>query len=149
MEKQGDTEQTGRVVSLDGGFVLVQVVGGGCGRCHEKGGCGGQQLTQMFCASPRQYRLENSVGARPHDQVSIVLPAGVLRHYATLAYGFPLLCLIAGALLGDFLGGDPGALSGAGAGLFSSWLILRSRSRSVSGSLKNRPYISRIKSVGG
>lgn len=149
MEKHGDTEQTGRVVSLDGDFVLVQVVGGGCGRCHEKGGCGGQQLTQMFCASPRQYRLQNTVSAKPGDEVSIVLPAGVLRHYATLAYGFPLLCLMGGALLGDFWGGDLGGLAGAGVGLFFAWLILRSRGRPVSGILKNSPYISRIKSVGG
>ena len=44
-------EQTtirGVVRSLDGENAIVEPDQGGCGRCHEKGGCGGQQLTQIF-----------------------------------------------------------------------------------------------------
>lgn len=149
MEIRVDSEQTGRVISLDGDFALIQVEGGGCGRCHEKGGCGGQQLTQMFCSTPRQYRVKNPQGAKPGDLVSIVLPAGALSRYATLAYGLPLLGLIGGAVIGDAVGGNPGGLLGAALGMVLAWQLVRRRSRGIAGNSKNEPYIGQIKSSGG
>ena len=107
------------------GLALVEVEQGGCGRCHEKGGCGGQQLTQMFCSGPRQYRVANDVGAQVGDQVTIALAAGSIRKSANLAYILPLTAAIAGALLGMPLGGDPGAMIGAAVGLLLAFLHIR------------------------
>ena len=149
MEIRAESEQVGRVTGLDGDFVLVRVEGGGCGRCHESGGCGGQQLTQMFCSTPRLYRLRNSVGARPGDQVSIILPAGALSRYATLAYGLPLLGLIAGALLGDRLGGDAGGLFGGAAGCLAACLLMKRHAPGRAGKTGAEPHIGQIKSSGG
>lgn len=149
MEIRVESEQTGRVTGVEGDFALIQVEGGGCGRCHEAGGCGGQQLTQMFCSTPRQYRVKNPIGAKPGDQVSIILPAGALSRYATLAYGMPLLGLLAGAVAGDALGGNGGALLGAAAGAFLAFLGLRFYSKGRAGKNSREPYIGRIKSSGG
>lgn len=146
MDISSQSEQTGRVVSLEGEHALIQVLGGGCGRCHEPGGCGGQQLTQMFCSTPRQYRVRNLPGARPGDLVTVVLPAGVLSRHATLGYGLPLLGLLLGALLGQLLAGNGGALGGAGLGLVLAWGAVRYRSRQLTGNSRNEPYIGRIKS---
>lgn len=107
------------------GLALVEVEQGGCGRCHEKGGCGGQQLTQMFCSGPRQYRVANGVGAQVGDRVTIALAAGSIRKSANLAYILPLTAAIAGALLGVPLGGDPGAMIGAAVGLLLAFLHIR------------------------
>lgn len=149
MAIRAESAQVGRVTGLDGDFALVQVEGGGCGRCHEAGGCGGQQLTQMFCSAPRQYRVRNAVGAKPGDRVSILLPAGALGRYATLAYGLPLLGLIAGALLGDSLGGDAGALCGGAVGCCAAFLLMRRHAPERAGKSGTEPHIGQIKSSGG
>lgn len=96
----------GVVRALDGDDALVEVEQGGCGRCHEEGGCGGQQLTQMFCSGPKSYRAENTIGAHVGDRVVVATSPGSIRRTANLAYGMPLLGAIGGALAGMFLGGD-------------------------------------------
>lgn len=107
------------------GIALVEVEQGGCGRCHEEGGCGGQQLTQMFCSGPRQYRVANDVDARVGDRVTVAIAPGSIRKSANLAYILPLTAAITGALLGMPLGGDPGAMIGAAGGLFLAFLHIR------------------------
>lgn len=110
---------------LRDGVALVEVEQGGCGRCHEKGGCGGQQLTQVFCSTPKQYRVANDVGAQVGDHVTVAVPPGSIRKSANLAYILPLTAAIAGAVVGMPLGGDPGAVIGAVAGLLFSFLYIR------------------------
>ena len=123
-----DAEQStvrATVREIRDGVALVEVEQGGCGRCHEKGGCGGQQLTQMFCSGPRQYRVANDVDARVGDQVTVAIAPGSIRKSANLAYILPLTAAIAGALLGMPLGGDPGAMIGAAVGLLLAFLHIR------------------------
>lgn len=146
MAAEAASEQTGRVVALEGEHALIEVVGGGCGRCHETGGCGGQQLTQMFCSTPRQYRVRNLPGAEVGDLVSVAVPAGVISHHASLAYGLPLLGLILGAMLGNFLGGEATALAGGALGMALAWWGVRWRVRRLTGNPGAEPHISRIKS---
>lgn len=129
------------VRDLDGQQALVEVEQGGCGRCHEEGGCGGQHLTQMFCGGARSYRVENSVNARIGDHVTVAIAAGSVRRTANLAYGVPLLSMIAGALLGMPMAGDLGAMAGAACGLFLAILYIRRRTRGDAESVANRPYI--------
>lgn len=93
----------------------VEVAQGGCGRCHEKGGCGGQHLTQMFCSGPRHYQVKIR-GAQLGDEVIVAVSAGNVRRSANMAYGLPLLTLFVGAVLGAQLGQDPGAMLGAALG---------------------------------
>jgi sigma-E factor negative regulatory protein RseC len=129
------------VQSLDGREAIVEVEAGGCGRCHEKGGCGGQQLTQMFCSGPKTYRVDNALGASPGDRVTVAIAAGSVRRTANLAYGIPLTATIAGAALGTSLAGDAGAMLGAGFGLVMSFAYIRSRARDGAGKYSERPYI--------
>lgn len=131
----------GIVRSLDGGDALVEVEQGGCGRCHEEGGCGGQQLTQMFCSGPKSYRAENTIGADVGDRVVVATSPGSIRRTANLAYGMPLLGAIGGALLGMPLGGDAGAMLGAAGGLLLALGYVRLRSRRDTGSIQIRPHL--------
>lgn len=131
----------GIVRSLDGGDALVEVEQGGCGRCHEEGGCGGQQLTQMFCSGPKSYRAENTIGADVGDRVVVATPSGSVRRTANLAYGMPLLGAIGGALLGMPLGGDAGAMLGAAGGLVLALGYVQLRSRRDTGSIQTRPHL--------
>ncbi len=129
------------VRSLDGNEALVEVEHGGCGRCHEKGGCGGQRITQMFCGGPRTYRVENAVGATPGERVTVAIAAGNVRRSANLAYGLPLTTTIAGALLGTWFSGDPGGIVGAALGLMLAFSYVRIRAQDAAGNPAERPHI--------
>lgn len=131
----------GVVRALDGSDALVEVEQGGCGRCHEEGGCGGQQLTQMFCGGPKSYHAENAIGAGVGDHVVVATAPGSVRRTANLAYGIPLLGAIGGAFVGMPLGGDAGAVLGALAGLTVAFAYIRLRTSRKTGTAENRPYI--------
>ena len=113
------------VRALDGDFALLEVDQRGCGRCHEEGGCGGQNLTQMFSGAEKTYRVENTIGAGIGERVTLAVSAGSLRRTANFAYGVPLLALLLGALLGLGLGGDLGAMLGGGLGLVLGFVLVR------------------------
>lgn len=119
------TEAKGTIISLDGEHAIVRMDETGCGRCNEPGGCGGQNIAQMLCSSPRTYRVLNHAKAAVGDHVRVTIAEGAVRHSATLAYGLPLLTLFSCALGGNALAGEPGAISGALLGLLSGWLIFR------------------------
>ncbi|MDP3539726.1 MAG: SoxR reducing system RseC family protein [Azonexus sp.] len=129
------------VRALEGEDALVEVEQGGCGRCHEEGGCGGQHLTQMFCSGPKTYRVINHVGAGIGDRVTIAVAAGSVRRTANLAYGVPLTATIIGAALGTSLNGDLGAILGATLALGLAVFYVRFRSQDRSGNFAERPYI--------
>lgn len=129
------------VRAVDGNQAVVEVEAGGCGRCHEEGGCGGQSLTQMFCSGHKTYRVDNLSGAKPGDQVTVAISAGSVRRSANFAYGLPLLATIGGALLGMSLSGDVGAVLGAVGCLALSILYVGIRVRGSSGNIADRPHI--------
>lgn len=129
----------GVIRGLDGEFAEVEVEQGGCGRCHEKGGCGGQQLTQMFCSGPKTYRVANEIGARIGDSVTIAIAAGSVSKMANFAYILPLTVTILGAAFGAPFG-DGAAMAGGGAGLLLSFVFLRFRTRGLENPAE-RPHI--------
>jgi sigma-E factor negative regulatory protein RseC len=140
MEK-GPSTVRAIVREIDGKDVIVEVEQGGCGRCHEEGGCGGQHLTQMFCGGPKTWRVPNSVDAGVGDRLVIAIGAGNLRRSANLAYVFPLTAAIVGAVVGNALASDTGGILGALGALVASFLLVRYR---VRGSVENpdaQPHI--------
>jgi sigma-E factor negative regulatory protein RseC len=129
------------VRALEGNEALVEVEQGGCGRCHEEGGCGGQHLTQMFCSSPKTYRVENRFAAGVGEHVTVAIGAGSVRRTANLVYVLPVLAGIAGAFVGARLGGDLPAIIGAASGLVLSFVYVRFRSSGSAAVSVERPYI--------
>lgn len=121
----------GTVRALEDGKALVEIEQGGCGRCHEEGGCGGQQLTQMFCSGPRTYEAENKIGASVGDKVVVATPLGSVRKTANLAYGVPLLGMIGSTIVGVQLFGELGGMLGALAGLVTAFAYARRQSNRV------------------
>lgn len=123
------------------GWADVEVTQGGCGRCYEQGGCGGQHLTQMFCRGPRHFQVKNDLDAQVGEEVVVAVEAGTVRRSANLAYGLPLVVLFAGAVIGSWLGGDQVAILGAFGGLLLGFMFLIRKSRLSPGNLQERPYI--------
>ena len=130
-------ENRGVVTALDGAHALVEVhpQSGGCGRCHESGGCGSHLLNEALRPQHLNiYRLDNHIGAAVGDVVMISIAEGAVLHVALLAYLLPIVLLIAGAALGTALfAHDLPALLGAVLGLLIGLLILRSQQRRLAG----------------
>ncbi len=115
------TETTGTVSALDGDYAVVETGQEGCGRCHEKGGCGGANIGQMFCTAPKNWRVLNPRGAKVGEQVRIAVVDGAVSATATLVYVLPLALLFSGALIGTVFAAESGAIAGALVGLVLAW----------------------------
>jgi sigma-E factor negative regulatory protein RseC len=118
-------DASGVITAIDDGYAVVAMDETGCGRCHEEGGCGGNNLGKMFCSTPRTFRVPNPGNACVGDRVKVVIGQGAVRRSALLAYVVPLLALFAGALGGSALADEPGAIVGAIGGVLLAWLVLR------------------------
>ncbi|SDH52812.1 SoxR reducing system RseC family protein [Propionivibrio dicarboxylicus] len=120
-------ETVGVVAACEGDRVLVRVEQKGCGRCHEEGGCGGNNLGNLLCKSPESFWLKNPGGLAVGDTVTVAIAEGALYKTVTRAYLIPLLGLLVGAIIGMFLYEESGAIVGAVLGLFVSWFGTRRR----------------------
>lgn len=125
----GINETQAVVTALDGNYALVRTEAGGCGRCHEAGGCGGANISQMLCNNERTWRVLNPHGAKVGELVRVAVADGALSSGAMLIYVLPLSCFIGGALFGVSLFAETGAIVGAGAGLALAWLVVSRRAR--------------------
>jgi len=131
----------GTITALDGKYALVLMDESGCGRCHEQGGCGGNNLGKMFCSTPRTFRVLNPRNSVIGERVTIAIAEGVVRRSATLVYGLPLLALFVGALAGSALAGETGAIVGSTIGLLFSWRLLRYAQQRMAPDHRSQPFI--------
>lgn len=148
MKKHTDSDSPladapGIIIELDGEYAMVRMDEAGCGRCHEPGGCGGNNIGKMFCNAPRVFRVLNPEQAAVGTQVTIAIAEGAVRRSAVLAYGLPLLALFLGAFCGSLVDGESGAIIGAICGLLSAWIGLRFAHRSHSPGRQFQPYIQK------
>lgn len=127
-------EQEAIVAGIEGEHVYVELgAGGGCGRCHETGGCQSGILGQLFSSKPRQFRIPNRIGAMPGDRVLLRVAEGTPLRAALLTYLLPALFLLIGAAAGTVLGHDSdawaalGALIGLTIGVLAGLTFHRSR----------------------
>ena len=124
------TYRKARVVSVEGGEAIVAVDPlVGCGHCHEPGGCGGAAGDGLGLRCT-EFRALNTLGAQPGDWVSVAVPNQGPRVAALLAYGLPVLGLLAGAFLADLAGlGDGGAALAAVSGAVAAYVLGRALAR--------------------
>ncbi|GAB2903404.1 hypothetical protein GCM10027046_36000 [Uliginosibacterium flavum] len=109
-------QSEGVVTRIDGARAYVKVMrAGGCGRCHEAGGCGGVNQDE---SRAQEFLVMNSFGANVGQQVRLEIPDGATVMAALLAYGLPLLALVLGAAAASFVWQtDLAAALGAASGL--------------------------------
>lgn len=110
-------------------YVEVNESAGGCGRCHEAGGCRNSLLTDAFGAQRRVFRIANTLHAAPGQAIVIGVEDRATLRAAVLAYGVPLVLLLAGASLGTAVApaaqADVAAAGGALAGLAGGFALAR------------------------
>jgi sigma-E factor negative regulatory protein RseC len=140
------TEIQATVIALDGLYALVRTEQqGGCGRCNEPGGCGGNNLVQMMCSSSaREYRVLNPDGAKVGEIVTVSISEGVVGRSALIIYVVPLVSFVVGALLvGLFSSSNWLAVLGSGVCGGLSWMIVRRIQRAVALDARFYPSIHR------
>ena len=113
------------VVQASGNQVWVEVPGRApiCGSCKTAGAC--QDGLLGLSAGPRRYRMDNLIGARVGDRVSLTVADGTLWRASLASYVLPVLLAIAGAAIGQSQGGDAWALMGMLTGLGCGLVLLR------------------------
>lgn len=129
-------------------FVKVNEQPGGCGRCHEEGGCSSGALTQIFRSrNCREFRLPNNIGARDGDKVMVSLADGVTLKAALAVYMLPVVCILLGAWLGTWLAGPSGsdrlATLGAVTGFIVSMVLVAVYRRRHAANAMAQPVLSR------
>ena len=120
----------GVVLACEGARVRLRLLerAGGCGRCHEAGGCQSVSLTRLFAQRGRgelELPLAEEHQWQAGDAVWLLWPRAALLRSAALGYGLPLLLLLAGAIVGTAAGGENGAVAGGAAGLLLGLLVPR------------------------
>jgi sigma-E factor negative regulatory protein RseC len=132
-------ETRATVVRVDGQATFVEAVQtGSCGQCAGKG-CGTAKLSRMLCSEPRQFQVDNDIGAAVGDQVVVSVADGAVLRGIGLVSLLPLALLLAGAALGGAMAAEAaqldgyaaagGALGLVGGFLLSRWLDSRQSRR--------------------
>lgn len=113
-----------RIIRIDGEKAFVQADPGfGCEQCKGKG-CGSSKLSQLFCSTPRQFQVDNSINAKQGDDVVVAIAEGVVLRGIGLVYVLPLLLMLTGAMVGNVWANDTGMHDGyAVIGALSGLLI--------------------------
>lgn len=123
-------ETRATVVRIDGPVAFVEAAQtSSCGQCGGKG-CGTAKLSKAFCSEPRQFQVDNAIGAAVGDQVVVSVADGALLRGIGLAYLLPLALLVAGAAFGSAMAGEDAqrdgyAAAGAALGLIVGFLLSR------------------------
>ena len=94
-------EEQGVIVSLDGQMANVApLTQAGCQSCSSSGVCGTSLLKPLFGNKQRMLAAENTINAKPGDQVVIGLNRTALVVASLMVYLLPLILLVAGAITG-------------------------------------------------
>lgn len=96
-------QETVIVTRLGSGGVWVEgVQASACASCQARSGCGQESLRKL--GRPVSLWLETQDSLSPGERVLVELPGGVLVESAGVLYGLPLIGLMTGAALGQWIG---------------------------------------------
>lgn len=127
--------ESGQVVAEQGDQVWVQTIRqSACQSCQARQGCGQKLLAEVSGGRANQVAVDNHLGARVGDRVTLGIPEAALLQASLLVYGLPLVLFVAGTLCGDWLlpNVDGAAVVSGLAGLGVGFVLARRRGRRLS-----------------
>ena len=99
-------EETAQIVAVEGGATWVETARQStCGSCAANKGCGTATLAKVMGNKRTRVRVLNPIGAGIGEQVVIGIEEGALLRGSLAVYLVPLLAMLAGGLIGEFLAG--------------------------------------------
>lgn len=125
----------------------------GCGHCDPQKGCATSTLSKFFGSKHTFFKALNPVNAIAGDVVVIGVADGAVLKSALALYFMPLIFVLAGAGLGNYLAPaqssqDIYAMTGAGLGLFVSYIWIKLYTSSVRANKYFQPVVLRKVSDG-
>ena len=97
-------EETGTIVEADEHYAWVEAASSSsCSHCTANQACGTASLQKWFNRRPNRLRVVNDQNLNAGERVVIGIPEQALVKGSFLVYMLPLLCMIAGAMLGVFI----------------------------------------------
>ena len=141
-------EETAQVIEVKDGLLIAETESrSGCNHCSSNS-CTTSVVAKLFGVKRNRLVLENSIDARPGDQVLIGIPDQLLVRASLTAYLLPLTVMLLVTALGDLAGIDELFLSLlALAGLAMGFLTVRWVSRNGSPQ-RYEPRLLRIVAAG-
>jgi sigma-E factor negative regulatory protein RseC len=119
-------EEHALVIGVEQDVALLEVVRrSACGLCGKTRGCGISLFGRLFGHKNNVFKAENTIHAKPGDNVVVAIEERAVLMSAMVVYGVPLGVLLLGAILGNALSdgtssqADMYAFAGAIAGLLS------------------------------
>jgi sigma-E factor negative regulatory protein RseC len=138
ISEQGIVESTNRTSA----FIKI-VKSSSCNHCSEKDSCSVSNRDMVI-------QVKNSLNAKQGDRVEVSVPEGTFIKLSLMVYIFPIVALMVGAFLGNFLSGtwntDPSATAAVTGALFLalSFLILKILDRKKRTGDRFYPRMTRI-----
>jgi sigma-E factor negative regulatory protein RseC len=114
-----------------------------CKHCADKDSCSVANRNMLI-------EVENRLNAKEGDRVEVSVPEGTFVKLSLMVYIFPVVSLMLGAFLGNFLSiqfnTDPSATAAVTAALFlaASFLVLKAFEKKKSTGEKYSPRMTRI-----
>lgn len=120
-------EAPGVVERIDGDSAWVRLteIQGGCGRCHEPGGCGGARIAHAFGRPDSVFRVDVDDAVQVGQPVLLVADEGAALGAAMVSYGASTLLVLLSVGLGTWLVGETGAVAGLLIALTGSVAMIR------------------------
>ena len=145
-------EEHARVVAVQGDTALLQTQRqSSCGSCEVKSGCGTSVLAGIVGQKMTQLKVQNTLNARPGDEVVLGMEEHALVTGSLLVYGVPLIMLLLGALMGEVMASQWGmnaellsVVAGA-TGFVLAFLLVRGVLRRTAVGLQMNPVMLRIR----
>lgn len=136
MSVQGDSGgHSGIVASIEGDVAVV--------RFQRTDMCGGCHACVSFSDKEMEIRVKNALNAHPGDRVQVAIGEKRVSQAAWIAYGIPLVLLIAGVALGSLLSDAAGIVTGL-AGCAAAFVVLKVIDKKANASGKFQPRMERI-----
>lgn len=117
---------------------------GACEACSSRKNCG-----TAHSAKEMVVKLENTLGVEKGDHVVIGLQTRPMLYLTFLLYVFPILMMIVGALIGDYIGptfnmdNSISAMIGGFSFFGLSFIFLRKKNKSLSQNSSYKPFLIR------
>lgn len=97
-------EELAKVIDYQAGWVKVEIkVKNACGHCDNSDNCGTSAVSKAFSNRVQVFSLPTKTPYQQGDILRLGLPENVLLKATALVYLAPLLALLVGAMVADYL----------------------------------------------
>jgi len=134
-------KESGLVTHIEGNFAWVNTANKlSCSSCQVESTCGNGMLEKYLAGKVFVSKIKNDLNAQIGDRVEIAIPVASVTRASLIAYTVPLMALIFGALLGQYLFNSEGrTIVMSVLGLFAGLIITHFYNQKIANSERYMP----------